>query len=596
MDNASRYNQYSLQAENPLFFAIVHKTSSLAGLRKRLIEVALQLETDAIQEVGSGNANLQARIRDCAKALQNILKKRSDHKAGFSVVKALRDIAANVTRNDLTPAFFAELHHILQGIQGLGPIRALDDIHLSSIDHLQGRTAAAARSAQLDDLRLEVDRRIAHFPFGLAPETIQRRQVNRQRIMAFFNGSEREWNKWRWHIKHIVKDVSILSRLIDMDEEQVQAIKKARRNKLPFGITPYYLSLMDKTPGSRDAAIRAQVLPTMDYVEQVLATSDTSALDFMGEEDTSPFDLITRRYPAIVILKPFNSCPQICIYCQRNWEIDDAMASGAYAGKVKVNEALDWIRAHPAIHEVLVTGGDPLSMGNATIDHVLSQLADIPSMERIRIGTRTLVTMPMRITARLAKLLGKYRQPGRLEVAVTTHVQHPYEITPDVVHAVNLIRRQGISVYNQMVYTFYVSKRFEASALRRYLRLIGIDPYYTFNTKGKDETNSYRVPIARLLQEQMEEARLLPGLERTDEAVFNVPRQGKNYLKSKGHRDLLSILPDGARIYEFHPWERSISQSTRTYIYHDIPILDYLDRLRGAGEDMADYETIWFYY
>ena len=102
------------------------------------------------------------------------------------------------------------------------------------------------------------------------------------------------------------------------------------------------------------------------------------------------------------------------------------------------------------------------------------------------------------------------------------------------------------------------------------------------------------MPIARLLQEQMEEARLLPGLERTDEAVFNVPRQGKNYLKSKGHRDLLTILPNGSRVYEFHPWEMN-QVSCQTYLYKDIAILDYLNRLSKNGENPKDYDSIWFF-
>ena len=162
--------------------------------------------------------------------------------------------------------------------------------------------------------------------------------------------------------------------------------------------------------------------------------------------------------------------------------------------------------------------------------------------------------------------------------------------------AVNKFRVRGIPVYNQLVYTFYISRRFEASVLRRYLRLVGIDPYYTFNTKGKDETLAYRVPIARLVQEQQEEARLLPGLARTDEAVFNVPLQGKNYLRAKEYRNLLSILPNGARVYEFHSWEKKVSQETKTYVTTDVPILDYLQRLKDAGASISDYETIWYYY
>jgi lysine 2,3-aminomutase len=104
------------------------------------------------------------------------------------------------------------------------------------------------------------------------------------------------------------------------------------------------------------------------------------------------------------------------------------------------------------------------------------------------------------------------------------------------------------------------------------------------------------VPIARLLQEQKEEARLLPGLCRTDESVYNVPGLGKNYLKANIHRDLISVLPDGSRLYEFHPWEKNISNITKTHLSEDVPILDYLLRLDAIGENINEYETIWYYY
>jgi lysine 2,3-aminomutase len=161
--------------------------------------------------------------------------------------------------------------------------------------------------------------------------------------------------------------------------------------------------------------------------------------------------------------------------------------------------------------------------------------------------------------------------------------------------AVQKFRRYGMEVYNQMVYTYYNSKKFEAAALRMKLRLIGVTPYYTFNTKGKEETDDYRVPIPRLLQEQQEEARLLPGSVRTDEIVFNVPRLGKNYLRAVQHRDIISILPDGRRVYEFHPWEKKLSL-VDTYIYTDVSIHKYLKRLREDGEDVANYRSIWYYY
>jgi len=98
-----------------------------------------------------------------------------------------------------------------------------------------------------------------------------------------------------------------------------------------------------------------------------------------------------------------------------------------------------------------------------------------------------------------------------------------------------------------------------------------------------------------LLQEQKEEARLLPGSVRTDEIVFNVPRLGKNYLRAVQHHDIISILPDGRRVYEFHPWEKKLSLID-TYTYTDVPIYDYLKRLKATGEDISLYKSIWYYY
>jgi lysine 2,3-aminomutase len=593
--DTSLYNRAALIRENPQVFNLLQECRGKSSLRSKLTKLFSELEVEASREVDL-SITARARIRDCGQVLSNMLQKRSDELAGFSLAQALLDLARDVPRPDLSPAFFADLYHILEGMQGRGSSVALEDVYVTPFDRLSGREAAIARSDQLDRLRGEVDRRISLYASGLEPEAVARRKQRREAICRVLGASEDEWQDWRWQIANVIKDQELLERLVRLTPEESEALQKARSHSLPFGATPYYLSLIDEEPGRRDGAIRAQILPPMDYVCQVVATTDTASLDFMGEEDTSPFDLITRRYPSICILKPYHTCPQICVYCQRNWEIDDAMASGAFAGMDRVEAAINWIREHPAIHEVLVTGGDPLAMGDGAIRAILTKLAEIPTVERIRIGTRTLVTMPARLTEELADMLGSFRKPGRRMVAVVTHVQHPYEITPDLVVAVDRLRQRGIPVYNQLVYTFFVSRRFEAAALRRLLRLVGIDPYYTFNTKGKEETISYRVPVARLLQEQQEEARLLPGLERTDEAVFNVPRLGKNYLRSGMHRDLLSILPDGSRVYEFYSWEKNISTAIRTYCTPDVPILDYLARLEAAGENVSDYDTIWYYF
>jgi lysine 2,3-aminomutase len=436
------------------------------------------------------------------------------------------------------------------------------------------------------------------YPSGLLDEVRSWRQENRERILKYFHAADRDWSNYQWHLKHVIRSARPLLDLIELTAEQQTAIEKAERNRIPFGITPYYLSLMDsKLAIGYDRAIRAQVIPPPNYVDQMADhRSDRSIVfDFMGEHSTSPVDLITRRYPLIAILKPFNTCAQICVYCQRNWEIEQCLDPHARASKKALKEALAWLEEHKSIGDVLVTGGDPCIMNNTQIESLLAALAEKKHIYRIRIGTRTPVVLPMRWTDELVDLCARYHEPGRREIAVVTHFEHSYEITPEALEAVQRIRETGISVYNQQVYTVENSRRFETSKLRLDLRSIGVDPYYTFNMKGKEETRCYMVPIARILQERKEEARLLPGLDRTDEPVFNVPKLGKNHLRSWQDHRLVMIRPDGSRVYEFHPWEKNIS-AVPPYNYVDVPIYDYLEELAARGENIREYRTIWFYY
>jgi lysine 2,3-aminomutase len=597
MIDISIFNPDYLKMKVPQIFDIARSTESIEELRNKIYSYTLKKEYLTFDDYGSFAEGSIIRVRDEAHILYRLLMPRSEQKANFSVLQTIMDIAKGKPRPDLTPAFYAEILYLFLGLEGRGPGRKLADFHLIPIID-KGRQTAIQRSRQLDELAMEVQIRSDKFISGLEKESIIRRGARREKILKSLNADMVNWDDWHWHVRNIYRSADKISLTTSISKTLKKSVENAKKNKIPFGITPYYLSLMDDNPDDgRDRSIRAQVLPPESYIERISNQDRTDgSMDFMLESDTSPIDLITRRYPSICIFKPFNTCPQICVYCQRNWEIEDAMQPGAMATKRDMEKAIEYIRQHKGIHEVLVTGGDPLAMGDNKIDYILKNIADIPTIERIRIGSRTLVTLPMRITDSLVSILAKYRIPGKRQVAVVTHVQHPYEVTPDMMSAVEKLRAKGIPVFNQLVYTFYVSRRFEAAYLRRLLSLIGIEPYYTFNCKGKDETIDYRVPIARLLQEQNEESRLLPGLSRTDEAVFNVPGLGKNYLRARQHRDIISILPTGNRVYEFHPWEKNISNVIKTYITEDMPILDYLIKLDALGEDMHEYETIWYYY
>jgi lysine 2,3-aminomutase len=536
--------------------------------------------------------------RDAVDAWRGLCSKRNESLVKFSFLAYLERLAkAQLTADDPQPStgFFAELDHLVRGIArrtGIYPNQAP-----AFLKH-HGRKAARLRSADLSRLARTGRRFMERYPSGLEPDVVRRRSSNKLRILKRYNATELEWNNWQWHCRNIVRDADKLASLVRLSDEEYRAVKAANESKVPFGITPYYLTLLDNRVDSpNDQAVRAQVIPSMHYVQSMgrARQQSCSSKDFMLEQDTSPIEAVTRRYPNIVILKPVLTCPQICVYCQRNWQIEDVHSKTAAVSSKVLNRAIDWIAKNREINEVLITGGDPFLLSNSRIEQLLRRLCANPNIVRIRIGTRTPVTLPQRITDGLAKIVARYHIPGKREVVIVTHFEYLYEITPDAMEAVQKFRRQGIELYNQLVYTFFNSRKFEVAALRQKLRLIGVTPYYTFNTKGKDETDDFRVPIARLLQEQKEEARLLPGTVRTDKVVFNVPRLGKNYLDAFQHHNIISLLPDGRRVYEFHPWEKKLTL-VETYIYTDVSIHDYLKRLRKAGEDSRNYRSIWYYY
>ena len=595
---AAQFNAEVFLKENQLLVQMLRMETTILGARRSVWE---WLDRTYFREYNEESLRKLhplelVVVRDCIRALRLMTTQRKAKYAGFSLVKALWDVACGRERPDLTPAFWAEIIHICRGASGRS--ETYKKFKKQKVDLLEGREAAIERSKELDAMWKQVRRRTERYPHGLQQKIIDRRRTNRQRILKALDASVDQWNDWHWQLQHVAKELQQVERLVTLSDEERECIDMANKAGLPFGVTPYYLSLMDSsTKRSADHALRAQVLPERNYVEQMSAHRGEReyAFDFMLERDTSPIELITRRYATIVIFKPYNTCPQICVYCQRNWEIDDVLDHHALANSETIKRAIDWIRDHPAITEVLMTGGDPLVLSDGKLGELLTQLTDIDHIQRIRIGSRTPVTLPMRITEDLAEMLASFRIPGRREVTLVTHVEHAYEVTPEMVESVDRLKRRGISVYNQMVFSFENSRRFESALLRKILRLAGIDPYYTFNMKGKEETERLHVPMARLLQEQKEEARLFSGLERTDEAVYNVPRLGKNYLRAAQHRDLISILPDGRRVYEFHPWEKQMMLQ-EIFVMPDVPILSYLEKLKARGEDPRDYESIWYYF
>ncbi|MGC9363217.1 MAG: KamA family radical SAM protein [Fidelibacterota bacterium] len=589
---------------NPDIYQLLKSADALETARDALYSY-LDKSERKIFEIGNDLHILEkATMRECIRVFRSIIGPVNEHRTGFSALDTLWKLAQDrqaELKEKISVGFLLEFIALFRGVIGKSNIYREDIQEKKGIpDFLKkkGREAALARVEILDEMGSSVNKYLKKYPSGLDDEVIGWRAENRARILRYFNAKPEDWNNYKWHLQHVIKDSQPLRDLIEISNEQIEAIEKAVKNKIAFGITPYYLSLMDsKLSIGYDHAVRAQVIPPKEYVDIMAEHRGDrgTAFDFMGEHDTSPIDLITRRYPIIAILKPFNTCSQICVYCQRNWEIERVLEPKAMASKKDLEAALSWFDEHKSIGDVLITGGDPAIMSDAKFDSILEILSKKKHIYRIRIGTRTPVVLPMRFTDAYLKILEKYHNPPQLEIAVVTHFEHSYEVTPESFKAVQNIRKLGISCYNQEVFTVENSRRFETTKLRRDLKAIGVDPYYTFNMKGKEETKRYMVPIARILQERKEEARLLPGLDRTDEPVFNVPKLGKNHLRSWQDHRLVMILPDGSRVYEFHPWEKNI-KAIPPYNYVDVPIYDYLEELAARGENIRDYRTIWYYY
>jgi lysine 2,3-aminomutase len=530
--------------------------------------------------------------KECIRVLKNVIRTENDRLTGFSAFLLLFHLAreGKDALASVEPGFLLEFIFLFRGIHGISQIA--DKVELVEEG---GRKAGQARSAHLDIYSKVLIDHYAMMKNGLDEEMSEKRMQMKRKILAFFSGQEEEWSDYRWHMKHVIRELSILKKLVHLDKEEVSGLRLAEEYRIPFHITPYYLSLFNETGRNEfDRGIRAQVIPSKTYCQNVnqnrLLKTD---MDFMGERSTSPVDAVTRRYPQVVILKPLDTCPQICVYCQRNWEIKDIR--DARVTRSKINKAIDWIRKNPYITEVLITGGDPLTLSNRMLLPIIRAVAEICHIERIRIGTRTPVTLPFRWNGEFLDAIAELNVPGKREICIVTHVEYPLEITREVIDVIGRIRRTGISVYNQLVYTYYNSRRYELCYMRKLLKLSGIDPYYTFNTKGKEETVDFRVPIARLEQERKEEARLQPGIVRTDEFVFNVPRLGKSHLRAWQDHEPVMILADGSRIYRFYPWESRLT-IVDDYLYTDIPIYNYLKRLSTDGEDITKYMSIWYYF
>lgn len=299
-------------------------------------------------------------------------------------------------------------------------------------------------------------------------------------IQNHFNIGEKQWNDWTWQLKNRITNADILNDIFRLSSRQYSQIKEVGK-RFRFAITPYYLSLINSFDESDP--IFLQSIPQYDEL------SCDGKKDPMGEINTNPAGVITRRYPDRVIINVTNCCATFCRHCQRRRNIGD---TDKCASSLALQESYNYIKAHPEIRDVLITGGDPLTLPDGTINNILDTIRSINTVEIIRIGTRTPVTMPQRITDDLIHILKKYGA-----VYINTQFNHPQEITPESSTACLSLVNNGIVMGNQMVFLKNVNNNSDVLQLLNQMLLeIKVRPYYIFHPKNVIGTSHFSISIA----------------------------------------------------------------------------------------------------
>ncbi len=316
------------------------------------------------------------------------------------------------------------------------------------------------------------------IPTGYDHQTmLEKRKAH---ILNVLGGTDTDWQNYQWQLKHRINTVDTLKKMLNLDPDEIEAIKEISK-LYRWSVSPYYLSLID--PDEKFDPIKLLAVPN-----KLELLDEAAPLDPMAEEFTNPAGTITRRYPDRLIINVTNECAMYCRHCQRRRNIGqvDQMTS-----KPLLEESFDYVRLNPEIRDVLVTGGDPFTLSDKQIEWILTRLKAIPHVEYVRFGSRTLVTMPQRITDSLVAILNKHHP-----VYVNTHFNHPMEITEEAKQACEKLANAGVPLGNQAVLLNGINNnKFVMRKLNHELLKIRVRPYYLFHAKTVKGTHHLKTSL-----------------------------------------------------------------------------------------------------
>lgn len=295
-----------------------------------------------------------------------------------------------------------------------------------------------------------------------------------------------KWQDWKWQVSHTIKDIQVVEKILNVtfSEEEKKNMEETV-DKFPMSITPYYLSLVDPKDYKNDPVFK-QAFP--DKRELDIAPYDME--DPLAEERDSPAPGITHRYPDRVLFHVSNVCAMYCRHCTRKRKVGDI---DGIPSKEDLKAGIEYIKRTPVVRDVLISGGDPFLLPDEMIDWILGELNKIEHVEVIRIGTRTPVVLPYRITDQLVEILKKHGV-----IWINTHFNHPKEITPASKIALKKLAYAGIPLGNQSVLLADVNDC--ARIMKRLVHALvqnRVRPYYIYQCDLSEGLEHFRTPVGK---------------------------------------------------------------------------------------------------
>ncbi|KGN93898.1 lysine 2,3-aminomutase [Porphyromonas crevioricanis] len=295
--------------------------------------------------------------------------------------------------------------------------------------------------------------------------------------------SEEDWNDWHWQVRNRIETLDELKKYVCLTPEEEDGVRESLKT-LRMAITPYYLSLID--PEDPHDPVRKQAIPTA----QELIRSKADLLDPLHEDEDSPVPGLTHRYPDRVLFLITDMCSMYCRHCTRRrfaGQKDDASPTE------RIDKCIEYIARTPQVRDVLLSGGDALLVSDKRLEYIISRLREIPHVEIIRIGSRTPVVLPQRITPELVQMLSKYHP-----IWLNTHFNHPNEVTPESKAACERLANAGVPLGNQSVLLRGINDC--TTVMKRLVHelvKIRVRPYYIYVCDLSQGIGHFRTPVSK---------------------------------------------------------------------------------------------------